>query len=114
MTKLDDLKDYVERFDIIDIIFTRSSDMLPTLSVTAKDFKTLIQIAEAAFEMPFPIFTEKMGMGYERHSCSLCFSDRWEWAEIDGDSKHKKVNLIHKENCLYRRMQELKEELEND
>ena len=79
MTKLDEMK---EQIDLYDEIYPIEINIV----------ETLIQIAEAAFEMPEPLD----GL----HDCGFC-----------GGCPHF-GEMQHKNDCVYQRIQDLKKELE--
>jgi len=63
--------------------------------------KALLQIAEAAFEMPEPIGYDRV-LGYE---CLLCETQTKQIRELE--------NFIHNDDCPWKCIQDLKMELES-
>ena len=92
MTKLDELKRHIE--DNITYLKTETESILEleSIEIPILSAKTLIQIAEAAFEMPEPLD----GL----HDCGFC-----------GGCPHF-GEMQHKNDCVYQRIQDLKKELE--
>lgn len=87
MTKLDELK--------VDISNTKGNGSYFPYSIKFSTLETLIQIAEAAFEMPEPM-DRVLGV------CLFCESDQ---------SGIFTPPIPHKPDCLYQRIQDLKKRM---
>lgn len=93
MTKLDDLKS-----DIAAIQNSKRPGV--AYSISMKDINTLIQIAEAAFEMPEPTRYGRI------IGCSACGSEVIAWKGESG-------LISHHPKCAWQRIESLKKELES-